>query len=384
MHHTISIYQRPAQGSAFVRQYPIYRYRHRISAIGGFDTASCQITAPSRVSADLFLEQHLGAFVKVYADNPAMPCWEGFINRITTGDYTMSLDEMANRVKVQHTHPSLPTTNQITTAVNNTDSQALFGIKEDTLEFGMKWDNDDRADDLRDAALAARAWPQKSVTQGEPGVINLEMLGFYHTLEWETYTSTATTITTYSSWLTGVLLPALVNGATFFDNTITSEIDTNGGVRRYNERSGNRSVWEIISRMAEAGDGAIPWVIGLTPSRFSDGKRTLYYRAMNTDIEYTARLSDGHRPRNLYGRLVSPWDVRPDRGIRITDTLLAWNGLGDNPAESWISYVEYDAESQGVKWYSSDSTEVEAAFQLHHTSKATGKRFGAAPRLNSA
>lgn len=383
MRHSVNIYQRPAQGGSFLRRYSVINYRHRISAMGGFDTASCVIPAPRKAEADLFLERHLGAFVKVYADNPAEPCWEGIINRITAGNYTASLDEMANRVAVQYTNPSAITTNQKNTAVNDTDSQAVYGVKADTLELGLMYGSSDaRADNLRDAVLAARAWPQKSVTDGESGTIQIEMIGLFHTLEWETYTSTATTVTTFSTFLTTNILPVLANGSTFFDNTITSEIETNSDSRRINEH-GNRSVWEVLTKQSEAGDGATPWVVGISPSRFSDGKRTLYYRAINADIEYTARLSDGRRPRNLYGKLVSPWDVRPDRGIRITDTLLGWSGVGDNPAETWISYVEYDAATQSVKWYSADNTETEAAFQLHHTNKSTAKRFGAPARVSS-
>lgn len=382
MNHQIVIYQRPAEGDRFLATYTVTGYRHRIDAIGGYDTASCRIATPQAAGLP-FLERYTGCRVAVYADNPAVPCWEGFINRITTADYTTSLDEMANRVKVQYTVPSTPTTNQANTAGDDTDSQALYGIKEDTLELGMMYgSSDDRANDLRDAALAARAWPQKSVTQGEPGLVNLELLGFYHTLEWETYVSTATTTTTYSPWLTGVLLPALANGATFFDNTITSEIDTNSGARRYNEH-GNRSVWEIISKMAEAGDGSIPWVIGITPTRVTDNARHMYYRAMNTSIEYTCLLSDGRRPRNKFGRVVNPWEVRPDRGIRIMDAMLAWTGNGDNPTETYIKTVEYDAETGAARWESIDSVEAEAAFQLTKVNRATSKRFGAAARVNS-
>lgn len=376
MQHTINIYQRPAQGSAFVARYPVTGYRHRITAMGGYDTASCQISAPG-YAADLFLERHLGALVRVYADNPAMPCWEGLITRITTGDYTVALQDMANRMTVQYTTYS-GYSSSVTTPSNDTDSQAAYGIKEDTLEWGAGFapdTNETRQARLQATALEMRAWPQKSVTDGKAGVISIEMEGIYHTLEWEKYRYMSSGIVTYSTWITGTFLPGLANSSTFFDNTDMSAISTNAANRR-NYETGSRSAWEVLQKLAEAGDGATRWIVGITPTGFGESTRRLYYRAANDDIEYTARLSDGRRPRNLYGRLVAPWEVRPDRGIRITDVLLGWSGVGDNPTETYITQVEYDAESQSVKWYGNDSVEAEAQFQLNKGYLPTNKRFG--------
>src|SRR2546428_254708 len=98
--HHIHIYQRPAQGSAFLRKHPVYSYQHTITNQGWFDTASCDIAVRSEGEGFNILEAYLGCYVAIYVDNPAQPIWEGLINRITfnsgKASYSIGMDEMAN------------------------------------------------------------------------------------------------------------------------------------------------------------------------------------------------------------------------------------------------------------------------------------------------
>jgi hypothetical protein len=117
--HTLSLYQKPALGNDFLRRLPVYNYRHTIAAVGGFDTASCDIAIRSREEGQQFLDQYIGNRVAFYVDNPVEPIWEGFINRMTFDaggvQYTISLDEMTNRVTVTYTDVAASATNaQIT------------------------------------------------------------------------------------------------------------------------------------------------------------------------------------------------------------------------------------------------------------------------------
>ena len=75
-----------------------------------------------------------------------------------------------------------------------------------------------------------------------------------------------------------------------------------------------------------------------------------------------------------------PWRVLPDRGIRLQDVLVGWNGMGDDPREAYLEVIEYDAESQSVAWQTSDNINIEGAFQLRQYYKTHGSRFGAPPR----
>jgi len=71
----------------------------------------------------------------------------------------------------------------------------------------------------------------------------------------------------------------------------------------------------------------------------------------------------------------------PDRGIKIIDALLGWNGLGDNPLQTYMFNVEYDANAQKVIWMGDDDRNAEGVFQLRRFGKPRGKRFGSPLRL---
>ncbi len=381
--HTLNLYQKPAIGTSFIRSFPVYNYRHTIAAVGGFDTASCDIAVRSRDEGQQFLDQYIGNRVAIFVDNPVEPIWEGFINRMTFNagvvQYTASLDEMANRVTTTYTNVAVSATAATITAnADNTDSQGVYGVKWENIDFGYLRGGTG-ATDVRDTVLAQRAWPKTSITRGEGnGLLHLELLGFYHTLEWEIFSDTGTGSQTITSEISD-LLATMANVGTFFDNTDTTDIATNTtGIN--SEHIKRETSWSCLTRWQEIGDGALYWVVGITPTLFSTGTRRLYYRAANSTVNYTARQADGLRIRNLYGQLVPPWTVRPDYGIRVSDMLIGWNGLGDNPAETYIQTINYDANRQTVDYQGDDDTRAEGAFQLKRYGRPIGKRFSATIR----
>lgn len=67
--HTLHLYQKPKLGNGFIRRYPALQYTHKISAMGGFDTASCNIrlTVPE---AEMALADWIGNRVAIFVDNP--------------------------------------------------------------------------------------------------------------------------------------------------------------------------------------------------------------------------------------------------------------------------------------------------------------------------
>lgn len=381
--HALHLHQKPKLGNSFIARYPVYNYKHKISAVGGFDTASCDLAIRSKDEGLLFLDQYLGNRVAIYVDNPVAPVWEGLINRLTFNaggvQYTISLDEMVNRVSVTTTSGGGVTTAAPT---DNSDSQAVYGIKQGNLEFGSHPGGAGNAPTgLRDTVLAQRAWPKASITRGSgSGLLRVEMLGFYHTLQWETYYQTPGGNASLDYILRVWILPTLANGSTFFDNTDFSDIATSAHVIGAYKING-QSHWELMQEIVEVGNGTTYRVLGVTPTNFETGKRRLYYRNANTTVEYTARQADGLRIRNLYGQLIAPWRVRPDRGIRISDMLIGWNGVGDDPTETWIAAIDYDANSQTVTWVGDDNTTAEGVFQLDQYNKLHGQRFGAQRRL---
>lgn len=384
--HTLNLYDKPKRGNTLFDRFVAYNYRHKIAGMGWFDTASCDLVLP-RSQAEKWIDLYLGNRVAIFVDNPVDPIWEGFVSRIMFQiggiTFTASIDNLYNRTRVTYSAPATSTIPQQTAAADNTASQAVYGIKEGSLEgytIDVASGVATEKTTLRDMRLAIAAWPQVSTVVGGGGnqtTLSIEMQGFYHTLEWETHQQAAASVNQPNTNIRTYVLPGLANGATFFDNTDFTLIDSNSGYTiTGNERQG-KTAWQKIQEYTEPGDGVNRWIAGITPTSYGGGStRKFYYQAANSNVEYTARLSDGLRVRNLYGDLVKPWTVRPDRGVRLTDVLTGWSGLGDDPRECYIEVIDYDAESQMVSWQSSDDITVEGSFQLRQFFK-TQSRFGA-------
>jgi hypothetical protein len=383
--HTIHVYQRPAQGSSFLKRYPVYNYQHSISNQGWFDTASCDLAIRSASEGNDILNGYLGAFVQIYVDNPVVPIWEGLINRITFNaggaSYTISLDEMANRVSVVYTGAANAAGQ--TTIANNTNSQAIFGIKQDQIEFGTDTTPGPASQrgHLRDTIIAQRAFPQTAISQaqGETNLVHLELIGIFHTLEWEKQFTVLTTGSNTATTKINATLAALANGTTFFNSADTSQVDTNAITIPDQQRG--ISTWELIQKIAESGDATNYWIAGILPTDPNLGTRRLYYRQFNSTVEYTALQADSLKPRNAYGQPIAPWLIVPDRSIRVTDTLVGFgSSIVSDPRVTYIQSVEYDANSQSVQWFGADDTTARAAFHLKRRFKPLGKNMpGSAP-----
>jgi hypothetical protein len=69
--HAVHIYQKPKVGNGFLRRLQAFNYQHSINAIGGFDTASCDVALRSVDEAQQFLDQYIGNRVAIYVDNPS-------------------------------------------------------------------------------------------------------------------------------------------------------------------------------------------------------------------------------------------------------------------------------------------------------------------------
>lgn len=385
--HTAHIYQKPKLGNTFIQRLLVYNYEHSIDAIGGFDSAAFDVALRSVDEAQQFLDQYLGNRVAIFVDNPVEAVWEGFINRMTFSaggtEYSISLDKMANRVKIIYNNAEGSTTTTQSAAASDTASSDLYGIKQEQVDAGLMVVGSG-VTTLRDTILAQRAWPKTSMTQtgSSKGLVHVECLGFYHTLSWEDYRNAASANVQLGN-LVDTILGGLVNGATFFDNTdLTETIANTSTVNQFSTKG--ETVWDTLLKLAEIGDAASYYVIGIRPTNFQTGTRRAYYQLASTSIVYTARRSDGLRIRNLYGQLVPPWTVRPDAGIRVSDDLIGWNGVGDNPTETYIRKIDYNANQQTAIFSGDDDLTAEGIFNWNRFNKPHANRkkdFGAARRL---
>lgn len=389
--HTLNLYQKPKAGNGFLGRFIAQNYKHRISANGWFDSATCDIVPKSKAVPERFVDQFLGNRVAVYVDNPAEPIWEGFINRLTfsmgSAAFTISLDEMTNRVTVKSATAGAVNKTVAPDIVSSLASQAVYGIKEGVFDAGyLRTTGTTRVATMANTKLFQLAWPQQSIApsgSGMMGLIHLEMLGFYHTLKWEERfiggTTASASLTTYITNASVGVLPSLLNGMTFFDNTDFTDIANNTVTTPQAEFNGKTN-WDYLINLQEAGDtNQNYFVIGISPSDFITGKRRLYYRAANNTVEYTALTRDSLRPRSLTGRLIPPWLVKPNRAIRVTDWVVGGAIQGDDPRETFVLSVDYDANEQKVTLAGDDNKTAEAAFQLHRNIKLFGRRFGSTP-----
>jgi hypothetical protein len=385
--HTVSVFQRPNEGENFLGGYEAFNYRHKISAVGGFDTASFDV-AVYPLDADFWFDR-LGCAVKIYIDNPAQPAWEGFINRVNVAigalTYTSSLDELANRVSVTYSAPDVAANPRNTTAVNNTDSQAIFGVKEGALDgYLIEGTTVTKFTSLQAMVLNNQAYPQKSTIfnpQGqETGLLNVECLGWYHTLNWVKWLSTAGAAAVNANVVLTNILATYPN-TSFFSVSDTSLVSANPAFAQRVDSRVNQTYWEMFQSVQEAGDGSSRWVMGITPLSEQLGYRRFYYRLEDVNTrQYILRASDG-RVRSRYGQLVEPWRVQPDATARVADYAVAWNKpVGDNPTEFYVDTVDYDANAQSVQFGSTDNITAEGALNLRRYFKTTGRRFGAPQR----
>ena len=390
--HFVHVFQKPKQGNGFIQRLPVSQYKHKISAMGGFDTCQFRLNV-GITQAERIIEQWVGNRIAAYVDNPAEPVWEGYINRIKlqvgTVSFSRSLDKMYNRVNVGQKTGATRNRNSVS---NNTDSQDIYGIKQGQLDVGFHNDtNQGYINDLGARVLVFHAFPQSTtaILGGRGLILRIDARGFYHTLGWEETPANSTALRNPGVIIGTDIVPNLANTTTFLDNADVSAIDANAAFtfESRNQALTGRTAWDQIRNLTEAGDGLLRYVAGVSPTLFGTDNRRVFYRPANTAVEYTYRVSEGLKIRNLFGGIVQPGNVRPDKVIRVQDLLVGWNAIGDDPRETYIETVDYDAESQVAAIRGApdigDAT-TEAAFQLTRGEhwKTFGERFGALTGIN--
>ena len=379
---SLNVYQRPPQGTGFVRRYGrLSDYRHRIIGVGGCDTASCTL-AVTPGEAEFIFENYIGCAVNFYAKNPAFPIWQGMISRITyeygNVSFTRSIEEMANKA-LTSSYNQVTGVMQQTTATEVPASEAIYGIKSIVID-GLTQNSAavERRNNIAAARLATRSYPQTSSlfsAQGNTARVRIECVGYYKTLDWELYLSTVTTGGITVATIVGDALAALSNGATFFDNTDTSLIvDTGYNFNRYN-RSG-MTTWQYCQYYQEGGDGVTPWVMGMTIAQ-NPADRQFYFRAQNRVATYTATVKRSPGViRNLYGGVVPPYEVQPDCLLTYTDILVGWNAIGSDPRQLYVEAVDFDGNKMQATVQGNDDLTYDGAMKVRKLYKESGIRTG--------
>lgn len=377
---TINIFRRPSLAvsgeTSLLARYVALNYRHRITAMGWYETAACEVLPPAMQYSTL-IDDYIGARVMIYGSDPSRPIWTGTINRVSYVRngvaFNNSIDSMYNSVASR-------ANNVITAIVTNAESIAKYGRKHATIDVGSHTGVVGLSE-TRDTLLGMNAWPQKSKVRaaGQSNTpLRLEMVGDSQTLGWSVATNSSTTAIAFSAAVRAIIAMSNTQGNVWYNNTASDYVDV---VDNLTPTIAPNSYYtltnlEAMRKVVEGGDNlGRRWVFGIK-YEVNTRTRRLYYRQADFTIKYTARISDGLRIRDLSNRLVDPASVTPDCGFMITDIFPTWNGTGDNPAETYIEAVEYDDNSKEVTMIGADDPRIEGLFQTRRYGKIRGGRYG--------
>ncbi len=226
----------------------------------------------SRYLAADFLTNGGMRHVEVYNDK-GMKDWEGFINKVIyrpdSGVMEMNLGNVFNR---QWTRYNDGTTDAPvrSTKFNDTDSQSRIGIKERVIVAGevsltvadqhisqlMDWTSFP-SPVLREIRIGGRARPVE---------LEIQCLGYWHTLNWRVYNQTASSGDQDAS----VIMDAIIDDVGEFVKN--KEISDNV-TQLEQEFDNDRYAGEIMRSIAATGDGGFnKWIVGMTDDR------TFYYK----------------------------------------------------------------------------------------------------------
>jgi hypothetical protein len=239
------------------------------------------------------------------------------------------IDDMANRVLLYYVPLDTSKTPaqagaQTVLTKNDTDSQALYGIKTMIAPGG-----ECTTATADDNALTYLDWHNRiprtetvSVGQGKAAALQVQMRGYAYMANWYAYSQTVSSGTVDADAMVNAVLAADPNGVL---STSTLNIDGNTtATEAY--RDDNPLAWKVVQEVAtrgyETGGTGYRWTCGVYERR-----RTTFKAAeglTRKGIEYgTNKYPILHRhardESDLFteegGREVLPWELRPDRLI---------------------------------------------------------------------
>ena len=323
-------------------------YEHAIAAWRGFLSVRIRLTDNVNTVEDWF-ESGLGRFLRI-SNRAGGRVHEVVVNQIEIelGGVKVTrgpMFEIANRASVAYAiilddtvAPPVVGDRTVTTLAENADSQARYGIIEQTLSGGTL--NTTDAEQLRDTFVAENANPETSQTLsigGEGGLsITLDCVGFWKWLDVYPYSAVGAGTQSNSAKIIAAL-DADQNDAISTDQT---RIDANGYLTTEydNDDSTALSVIKATVALGDAGDDR--WLFGVYEDQIP------YYQEMPTDIAYVFSIADPAQHIKTYdcGAIVDPWDVRPGRWLFYSDFLVnrpQSSVMREDPRVEFIEEVRY-------------------------------------------
>ena len=298
-------------------------YSHEISTEHGFDNAHISLNVNDEEIAD-WLTHGLGRDITV-RNSAGVVVWEGIVETVEIREGPRSIQlgsmrEIANRLAVLFTEadptadPPTSGITTITTYSDNSSSQDDYGIWELITNGGTRTRTS--ANQLRDAELVSRAWPERTRTLapgGDVPSITLDCLGYWAWLGAFTYNDAENVSTTVSGKILRVLAEeASLNGVLSTDYGLIGDNDVL--VEQYEDKY--RKGIDVIKDVVKLGGANYdPWIFGIYENRQA------YFDIVPDVIKYINRRGDNDviEDATPAGGEVMPWDVRPGKWLAWPD-----------------------------------------------------------------
>lgn len=316
----------------------------------GFDKANFTLTGEEDYLRDWFVNG-LVRDIKWRGPDGAT-AWEGCVNRMSLilgGEtITKSIEGMFNRVVYIYTPldtSANPPTAQAQDSItkNDTDSQALYGIKTAFVSGNEATaaTADDQAFSKLKSLRHIREGRTATVGRGQTPMLQVECAGYAHMVNWYPYTQTANTGTDDADAIILLILAADPNSVISSEDTL---IDSNTtAIEKYQDgkKTGWKLIQDITARGYETGSEGFPWTCGVY-----EGRRVTYKAAEMIDWEgnpestnqypewYRHPYEPGDSILDGAGDEIMPWHIRPDH-------LLYTNGVPGRP--TYIKQVTFEA-----------------------------------------
>jgi hypothetical protein len=254
--------------------------------------------------------------------------WNGYVQSLDLQEGGLSrgksIQQMANRIYYVYssldTTTNPPTVNeQKTITVNDTASQASYGIKTATISGGQITDTaaSVEANTALTELARIRIDEQMVFGSGQPPALIVKCAGYAHMMDWFNYSQTVSSGTANINVVIAAILAADPNSVISTDATNIDE-NTTQAEQYYN---GDRPAWRVITDLTNRGGAANNrFVAGVY-----EGRKVVYKQAETIDtrwnpdsnnkyLSYQKNPTDpGDRIFDEAGREIEPWDARPDR-----------------------------------------------------------------------
>jgi hypothetical protein len=338
------------------------RYNHTISAVGGFDTATFQLGGSRDYIEDWFND---GLMRRIVLYSPeSIPVWEGFVSNMemVTGSKkkTKSVDALINKVYMYYSplntavSPPLELP-PVTLVFDDIPSQLEFGVKSiilngggRTTESAFNWGRTVLRDS-KDVKIGETVNTRSSDVYS----LNVECLGYYHTLKWLPYVSIASSGTLPSHQVIQEVL-------TYFNKINSGWVSSDFGLMDYNfstarraYRDYDKSCWDVIEKeiIEMGGNGGERWVGGLYQNRQFVYKVAETIDGLYAD-EFQLYRSLKDAGQLIYdtatGTEVKPWDMLPDKVLHTVDV-----NVGGDRDLMYIEQIKY-TEPYGLELVGGD------------------------------